>query len=121
MLNYKSIKNQDKPGRPPRGCIWAKDEEGQRIFNDQGEIAYREATQEEMEAKTAEKEAKVAKKQSKGAESTLTLKGTYSTLSYTALEKVISIATDLMADRKNQERSRLEQELSDIQSKLGAL
>ncbi len=65
MLNYKPVKNRNKPGRPPSGCIWAKDEEGQKIFNEQGELAYREPTPEEVAAKAAEKAAKAAKKSKK--------------------------------------------------------
>ena len=136
MLNYKPVKNRNKPGRPPSGCIWAKDEEGQKIFNEQGELAYREATPEEIAAKAAEKVAKANKKSKKqvgkrgrkaapqlseDALAALTLKRTYSALSYVELEKVASIASGLMAKRKDLERARLEKELSDIQTKLGSL
>ncbi len=135
MLNYKPVKNRNKPGRPPSGCIWAKDEEGQKIFNEQGELAYREPTPEEVAAKAAEKAAKAAKKSKKqekrgrkaapqlpeDAQAALTLKRTYSALSYVELEKVSSIISGLMAKRKEMERARLEKELSDIQAKLGSL
>jgi hypothetical protein len=136
MLNYKPVKNRDKPGRPPSGCIWAKDEEGKKIFNEQGELAYREATPEEIAAKAAEKAAKAIKKDKKtaakrgrkpapqlpeDAQAALTLKRTYTVLSYVELEKVGSIVSGLMAKRKELERARLEKELSDIQAKLGSL
>jgi len=135
MLNYKPVKNQDKPGRPPRGCVWAKNEEGKKIFNEQGELAYREATSEEIAAKAAKKAAKATKKVKKqgkrgrkaapqlpeDALAALTLKRTYSALSYIELEKVASIISGLMTKRKELERARLEKELSDIQTKLGSL
>ena len=135
MLNYKPVKNQDKPGRPPSGCVWAKDEQGQKIFNEQGELAYRELTPEEVEAKAAEKAAKAAKKRKKqekrarkaapklpeDSQAALTRKRTYSVLSYDELEKVASIVSELISKRKDMERVRLEKELSDIQAKLGSL
>jgi len=132
---YKPVKNRDKPGRPPSGCIWAKDEEGKKIFNEQGELAYREETPEEKAAKAAEK-ARMAEKRAKRnkkreskvesnrldvAPASLTLKRTYSSLSYTELEKAGSIISGLLQKRKDQERVRLEKELADIQAKLGIL
>jgi len=136
MLNFKPVKNQDKPGRPPSGCVWAKDDEGKKILNEQGELAYREATPEDVAAKAAGKAEKATKKGKKSgakrgrkaapqlsedAQSALTLKRTYSNLSYADLEKVASIVSELMTKRKDMERVRLEKELSDIQAKLGAL
>ena len=32
IMEYKAVKNSNKPGRPPSGCVWVKDEEGNEVL-----------------------------------------------------------------------------------------
>ncbi len=139
MLTYKSVKNVQKPGRPPKGYTWEKDAEGNIVQNENGELGYREATDAEVAAKAAAKAAKAAKKKmprkKKGAkrgrkavpgipaaaQTSLTLKSTYASLSYAELDNVHGIIGGLMAKRKDVERKRLEKKISEIQAKLETL
>ncbi|MGA0334109.1 MAG: hypothetical protein ACO3N7_09265 [Kiritimatiellia bacterium] len=128
-MEYKKVKNSKKPGRPPSGCVWVKDAEGNLTTNAKGEVAYRPATAEDAKKKKAPAGKKRGRKPGRAKKaaaapvdaSALLLKKTYSELSSLELEKVISIASSLVEKAKEKERKTLESSIEKLQAKLKKL
>jgi|GEM_PF-1079149 len=133
-MEYKAVKNSNKPGRPPSGCVWVKDDEGNLKVNDKGEVAFRPATPADLKKKAAKKKTRGRKKTagrgrgrkaaaelSDDQKSALTLKKTYKDLSANELQKVKTIVESLMESAKENERKQLEKQIDKLQNKLQKL
>lgn len=130
-MEYKAVKNPNKPGRPPSGCVWVKDKQGNLVANDKGELAFRKKTAAEMKAKPAKKKTRgrPAAKKTRGRgrkavtlasdpNAALTLKKTYKDLSVEDLGKIRGIVDSLMTSAKENERKQLEKQIDKLQGKL---
>jgi len=130
-MDYKKVTNQKKPGRPPSGCVWVKDDEGTLVTNAKGEVAYREATAEDLKKKKATSGKKRGPKGKRGRKpapvlddsqkKALLLKKTYKDLSSKELEKVKGIVSSLVESAKEAEKRSLESAISKLQNKLEKL
>ncbi len=129
-MEYKKVKNSKKPGRPPSGCVWVKDAEGNLTTNANGEVAYRPATAEDLKnkkkpaGKKRGRKAGSSKKEqlkSQVESSTLLLKKTYKELSAKELEKVKDIVSSMVASAKEQEKKALQISIEKLQNKLNKL
>jgi len=126
-MDYKKVKNKQKPGRPPSGCVWVKDESGSLVTNPKGEVAYREATAEDMKKKKApakkrgpkgKRGRKAVPELNESQKKALLLKKTYKDLSVQELEKVKEIVDSLTESAKENEKRSLESAISKLKSKL---
>lgn len=131
-MEYKAVKNSSKPGRPPSGCVWVKDEQGNLKTNTKGEVAYRKATAEDLKKKKKPAKKTRAKKSGKRGrkaaptisddqKSALLLKKTYKDLSSDELEKIKGIVDSMIDSAKKEERSKIEKQIDKLKSKLGDL
>lgn len=130
-MEYKEVKNTQKPGRPPSGCVWVKDENGNLKTNAKGEVAYRKATAADLKKKktsTKKKRGPKAKRGRKAAptlddaqKQALLLKKTYKDLSAKELEKVKGIVESMVEAAKDAEKRALEQAINKLQTKLEKL
>lgn len=132
-MEYKAVKNSSKPGRPPSGCVWVKDEKGNLTTNAKGEVAYRPATAEDIKQKAAKK--KPARKKSTAKKTrgrgrkaapeitedmkpALLLKKTYKDLSSEELEKIQGIVGSMIDNAKQAERDQIEKQIDKLKTKL---
>ena len=130
-MEYKNVKNTQKPGRPPSGCVWVKNDEGNLVTNDKGEVAFRKATAEDLMKKKAASGKKRGPKGKRGRKAApelsddqkqaLLLKKTYKDLSSKELEKVKGIVESLVESAKESEKRTLEKAIDKLQSKLEKL
>ena len=130
-MEYKKVKNSQKPGRPPSGTVWVKDENGNLTTNSKGEVAFRKATAADLEKKKAAAEKrrrpnrkrgrKAAPELNESQKQALLLKKTYKDLSSKELEKVKSIVTSLVDSAKENEKRVLEKAINKLQTKLEKL
>ncbi len=132
-MEFKKVKNPNKPGRPPSKCVWVKDEEGNIVTNPKGELAFRPATAADLKAKAKKKAAKAAPAKKRGrkpavavveevvADKSLLLKRTYKDLPVSDLLKIRDIVESLVEGAKQKELDRLQKEKEAIEKKLAAL
>jgi len=127
-MDYKKVNNIGKPGRPPSGCVWAKDKDGKLVTNSKGEVGYRKATPADLKAKKASRgtgrKKRGRKAKTVGQEvdkSLLLLKRTYKELSSAELEKVQAIAASMVDKAKDQEKRALEKTISKLKGRLDDL
>ncbi|MDF3127918.1 hypothetical protein P0Y35_01785 [Kiritimatiellaeota bacterium B1221] len=129
-MEYKKVKNSKKPGRPPSGCVWVKDAEGNLTTNEAGEVAYRPATAEDLKNKKKPAGKKRGRKPGSKKEtaiksqvdtSALLLKKTYKELSAKELEKVKEIVSSMVSAAKEQEKKALQISIEKLQDKLSKL
>ena len=129
-MEYKKVKNAKKPGRPPSGCVWVKDAEGNLATNSNGEVAYRPATAEDLKNKKKPAGKKRGRKpgaskkeqlKSQVENSALLLKKTYKELSAKELEKVKEIVSSMVSSAKEQEKKALQISIEKLQNKLNKL
>jgi len=133
-MQFKPVKNVNRPGRPPSMSKWAKDNEGNFIRNDAGEFGYETLTEADIAAKKprAPKKVRVKKEGAPRAakkavvvddslKAILLNKKTYKQLAATDLEKIVSIINGLMASAKASERQEIEAALAKLQAKLQKL
>lgn len=129
-MEYKKVKNTKKPGRPPSGCVWVKDADGNLTTNAKGEVAYRPVTGEDLKnkKKPAGKKrgrkagaSKKAQDKSQVESSLLLLKKTYKNLSSKELEKVKDIVSSMVDSAKEQEKKALQSTIDKLQTKLKKL
>ena len=132
-MDYKSVKNPSKPGRPPSGCVWVKDEAGNLVTNDKGEVAYRKATAADKAKKKPAKKARGRKKtaaRGRGRKAVSLgddqkaaqlLKKTYKDLAADELAKIRGICDSLIESAKESERKQLEKQIGKLQNKLEKL
>lgn len=121
-IQYKDVKNPNKPGRAPAGCVWVK-EDGQLLRNEQGQVAYRPMTATDKRRRGGKKSAKRPAKAAMPSEPELApgqllKKRTYQGLSFQQLEEVSGLVADLIERRRAAERERLEAELAAVKDKL---
>lgn len=133
IMQYKKVKNVNRPGRPPAGQEWVRDESGAMLTNDKGEFAYQPATgksasKKKASKKTAGKKKTGAKKAGRKAvevtdelQSALLVKKTYAGLSSDALIKIRDIADSLIEKAKETEKNALEKAIQKLQNKLEKL
>lgn len=124
-IQFKPVKNPNKPGRAPKGCVWVK-ENGQLVRNDEGYIAFREMTAADRRKaspgrKRGRPKAETPLPQPEAAPAVLLKKRTYKELSYQQLEQVAVLLNELMEKQRESERRRLESELEEVQEKLRRL
>ena len=129
-MEYKKVKNKQKPGRPPSGCVWVKDEAGTLVTNAKGEVAFRKATAADLQKKAAPGK-KRGRKSGRGRKATpilneaqkqaLLLKKTYKDLSASELEKVQGIVESLVDAARDAEKRALESAINKLQTKLEKL
>lgn len=122
-MEYKKVTNKQKPGRPPSGYVWVKDESGTLVTNSKGEFAYRKATAADKKKKAAAKKKstrgrKAAPVISASQKQALLLKKTYKDLSSKELEKVHEIVVSLKDAAKDAEKRALEKAIEKLQTKL---
>ena len=126
-MEYKKIKNPKRPGRPPSECVWVKDAEGNLNFNENGEAAYRPATEEDLKNKKKPAGKKSARKPGRPRKATaapqaekpaLLLKKTYRDLSANELERVVEIVSSMVDNAKEQEKKGLKASIEKLQNKL---
>lgn len=130
-MEYKAVKNSSKPGRPPSGCVWIKDEQGNLKTNEKGEVAFRKATAEDIKKKAKPARKKTASKKggrgrgrkaapeiTDALKPALLLKKTYKDLSSDELEKIKSMVGSLIDDVKKAESEKLEKQIQKLQTKL---
>lgn len=131
-MDYKKVKNSKKPGRPPSGCVWVKDNEGNLKTNSTGEVAYRPATAEDLLNKkkpTAKKGKRGPKPGSKNKKKTigdykvsdLFLKKTYKELTAKDLERVKETVASMVDSAKVQEKKAIQSSIEKLQNKLSKL
>jgi hypothetical protein len=129
-MEYKQVKNSKKPGRPPSGCVWVKDAEGNLTTNAKGEVAYRPATAADLKPKkkvTGKKRGRKpgSKNKAQAKEpfhvSSLLLKKTYKDLSAKELEKIKDIVASMVDAAKEQEKKALQSTIEKLQTKLKKL
>jgi hypothetical protein len=136
-MEYKAVKNPNKPGRPPSGCVWVKDEEGNLKTNAKGEVAFRKATAEDLKNKKKTAKKKTAKKKAAGKgrgrgrkaapaisddlKPALLLKKTYKDLSSDELEKIQGIVGSMIDSAKKAEKEKIEKQIDKLKSKLSDL
>lgn len=129
-MDYKQVKNSKKPGRPPSGCVWVKDEKGNLTTNSKGEVAYRPATAADLKPKKKAAGKKRGRKpgSTKKTESkehfhmsSLLLKKTYKDLSSKELEKIKEIVASMVDAAKEQEKKALQSTIEKLQTKLKKL
>ena len=130
-MEYKAVKNPNRPGRPPSGCVWVKDAEGNPVTNKKGEFGYRPATADDLKKKTAGAKKKRGPKKGAGRKAApelgeelkpaLLLKKTYKSLSSAELEKIQGIVTGLIEAAKEAEKSAIEKEIAKLQGQLKGL
>ncbi len=130
-MEYKAVKNPNRPGRPPSGCVWAKDEAGNPITNKKGEFGYRPATPEDLKKKSTGPKKKRGPKKGAGRKAApelgeelkpaLLLKKTYKSLSSSELEKIQGIVTGLIDSAKETEKVAIEKEIAKLQGQLKGL
>jgi len=125
-MDYKEVKNKQKPGRPPSGCVWVKDDAGSLVTNGKGEVAYRPATAADLKnkkkspgrKKKGTRGRKAAPMLNEAQKQALLLKKTYKDLSSKELEKVKGIVESLVEAAKDSEKRALESAISKLQTKL---
>jgi hypothetical protein len=128
-MEYKAVKNPGKPGRPPSGCVWVKDDEGNLQTNAKGEVAFRKATAADLKKKKKSAKKKTSAKRGRKAapaigedlKPALLLKKTYKDLSSDELEKVKTIVGSMIDSAKKAEREKIEKQIDKLKSKLGDL
>jgi hypothetical protein len=128
MYEYKAVKNPQRPGRPPSGCEWVK-ENGVAVTNDKGEMAYQPKSK--SSAKKASKKTvsrkKTAGRGRKAAEisedslAALTLKKTYAALPYESIVKINKITESLMEKAKEARKAELEKIIDKTKKELAEL
>lgn len=126
-MEYKQVKNNKKPGRPPSGCVWVKDAEGNLTTNAKGEVAYRKATDADLKPKKkaagkkrGRKPGSTKKDQIKSQihSSALLLKKTYKDLSAKELEKIKDIVGSMVENAREQEKKAIQSTIEKLQTKL---
>jgi len=131
-MEYKSVKNSSKPGRPPSGCVWVKDAEGNLKTNSKGEVAFRKATAADLKKKKKPAKKKTAGKRggrgrkaapviSDDLKPALLLKKTYKDLTSDELEKIQGIVGSMIDSAKKAEREKIEKQINKLKNKLGDL
>lgn len=129
-MEYKNVKNTSKPGRPPSGCVWVKDADGNLKTNDKGQVAYRPATAEDLKNKKKPAGKKRGRKPGRPAKtalkekvdhSALLLKKTYKELSAKELEKIQDIVGSMVAAAREQEKKAIQSTIAKLQNKLEKL
>ena len=123
-IKYKEVKNPNKPGRAPSGCVWVK-EDGQLLRNKSGQLAYREMTDAERNKSPKPKKTRMRRKRAQVLEAAptnaLLNAKTYQDLSYDQLQNVAALVGDLLDKQRAVERKRLEAELAEVKEKLKQL
>lgn len=124
-IQFKEVKNPNKPGRAPTGCVWVK-EDGELLRNAEGHVAYRPLT--EAEQRTGRSKMTVGRRKrvpggmdTQIAPGVLLKKGTYKPLSFEQLEQVLDLLNELLDKQRAAERQRLEEELAAVQERLNEL
>jgi hypothetical protein len=126
-MEYKKVKNPTKPGRPPKGCAWVKDDDGKLIVSPKGELAFRPETaadRKEREAKKAKRPAKKRRRKNstataaKSESSALLLKKTYKELKSIELERVRDIVDSMVDKAKENEKKAIERSIDKLQGRL---
>ncbi|MCC5844724.1 MAG: hypothetical protein JJU05_10775 [Verrucomicrobia bacterium] len=128
MYQYKAVKNVQRPGRPPSGFEWVK-ENGVAVTNDKGELAYQpksETAPKKASKKTAgrKKSAAKGKKAVEVPESSLaalTLKKTYAALPYESIVKINKITESLLEKAKEARKAELEKIIDKTKKELAEL
>ncbi|MEX2606860.1 MAG: hypothetical protein WD708_05900 [Kiritimatiellia bacterium] len=130
-MEYKKVKNPIKPGRPPRGCVWVKDNEGKLIVSPKGELAYRPETAADRKEREAKKASKPRKKRGRKktsataaagtGSSNLLLKKTYKELSSKELERVKEIVESMVDKARENEKKAIERSIDKLQGRLKKL
>ncbi len=131
---YKKVKNVKRPGRPPSGSAWAKDDKGNYIRNAAGEFAYGPATK-STKAKSAKpgrkKKAAVGRKPGRAKKvdvvvddklhAILLSKKTYKQLSSADLLKISTYCNTLMDAAKAADMKKIDREISKLESQKAKL
>lgn len=128
MYQYKAVKNPQRPGRPPKGTEWVK-ENGEAVTNDKGEMAYQpksEAPAKPAPKKTRGKKKTAGKKQKDPVISdslipALSVKKTYTALPYDVIVKINKFTGDLMDKAKEARKAELAKIIDKTQKELDAL
>jgi len=130
-MEYKAVKNPNRPGRPPSGCVWAKDDAGNPVTNKKGEFGYRPATAEELKKKSGGAKKKRGPKKGAGRKAApeltedlkpaLLLKKTYKSLSSAELEKIKGIVGGLIDSAKEAEKATIQKKIEKLQGQLKGL
>lgn len=130
-MQFKAVKNPNRPGRPPGGSEWVKDADNNIITNDKGEFAFQpaSATPKKKQGKRAGKKKtaakgtgrKVAAELPENLKSTLLLKKTYKDFSSEELAKIRDIAAGLIDKAKQAEAAKLQKQIESLQGKLKKL
>jgi len=131
-MEYKAVKNSSKPGRPPKDCVWVKDEQGNLKTNNKGEVAFRKATEADLKKKKKPAKKKTTGKRggrgrkaapviSDDLKPALLLKKTYKDLTSDELEKVQGIVGSMVDSAKKAEREKIEKQIDKLKNKLGDL
>ena len=132
---YKPVKNAQKPGRPPSGCVWVKDDSGNLKTNAKGEVGYRPATAADLAAKKAKAaKMKPGRKPGRGpgrprkvatadapSNALLLSKRTYNDLSYSELQTIAEIVAGKLASKKATEQDRIQKEIAALKGQLSNL
>ncbi len=128
MYQYKAVKNVQRPGRPPSGSEWVK-ENGVAVTNDKGELAYQPKTK-SAPKKTAKKGAVRKKRTAKAAKApeisdeslaALTLKKTYASLPYESIVKINKITESLLEKARDARKAELEKLIDKTKKELAEL
>jgi hypothetical protein len=132
-MEFKSVKNVNRPGRPPSKSVWAKDADGNFIRNEAGQFGYRPATAEDLANKKNRVSKKAGKKKGaprapkadvildKGLKKLLLSKKTYKILSATELLKIKDIVGGMVDSAKESEKSALARQVAKLQAQLANL
>lgn len=128
MYQYKAVKNVQRPGRPPSGFEWVK-ENGVSVTNDKGELAYQpvsKASAKKAPKKTAARKKAPGKKvkavkESEPSFAELTLKKTYAALPYESIVKINQITASLMDKAKEARKAELEKLIDKTKKELAEL
>ena len=139
-MEYKTVTNPDRPGRPPANSAWVRDDDNNILRNDKGEFAFRPLTAAEIAEKAAGKKKSGGKKSAakkasakKGSgrkatpelapemKSALLLKKTYKDFSTEDLIKIRENLEDLISKAKDAEIQRIKKEIESRQSLLEQL
>lgn len=130
-MQFKAVKNPNRPGRPPAGSEWVKDANNNIVTNDKGEFAYQPAS-----AASPKKKAKKSAKKKSGAKKSgrkvaaelpenlkpaLLLKKTYKDFTSDELAKIRDIAAGLIDKAKQAEATKLQKQIETLQGKLKKL
>ena len=133
-VKYKPVKNAQKPGRPPSGCVWVKDDAGNLKTNAKAEVGYRPATAADLAAKKKKAAKKPGRKPGRGpgrprkvvaeastSNEALLSKRTYNELSYSDPQTVAEIIAAKLASKKATEQDRIQKEISALKGQLSNL